>query len=55
MSKNDTFFSVLMGINTFEKLKEFEALVMNLKINVDAQNRLLRQATKIYCDACPII
>ncbi len=55
MSKNQSFYSVLYGINTFEKLKEFESLVMTLKINHDARNRLLRQATRIYCEACPII
>jgi len=55
MSKNDYFYSVLSGINTFDKLKQFEALVMTMNINADARNRLLRQATRIYCNACPAI
>lgn len=52
--KKQSFFKALHGIDSFDKLKEFEGMVMSLSINADARNRLLRQATEYFCKACPM-
>ncbi|WP_158513280.1 hypothetical protein [Aeromonas hydrophila] len=49
-----SIIKVLSEINSFDKLKEFEATVMKMKINYDLRNRLLRQATANFCNACPM-
>lgn len=53
-NKKQSFINALNGINSFDKLKEFEGMVMGLSINVDLRNRLLRQATENFCKACPM-
>lgn len=53
-NKKQSIFSALGGIDSFDKLKEFEGVVMGLRINTDLRNRLLRQATENFCKACPM-
>lgn len=52
--KKQSIFSALSCIDSFDKLKEFEGMVMGMSINADLRNRLLRQATKNFCNACPM-
>lgn len=53
-NKKHSIISVLSGIDSFDKLKEFEGMVMGMSINSDLRNRLLRQATENFCKACPM-
>lgn len=53
ITSKTTLFDAMNNITSFDALKAFEAAVMQMAINHDLRNRLLRQATENFCNACP--
>lgn len=53
MTNKSSLFQAMNNLTSWEALKDFEASVMNMNINADLRNRLLRQATENYINACP--
>lgn len=49
-----SFQKAITEITSFDKLKAFEAMVCKMSINHDLRDRLIRQATANFCNACPM-
>lgn len=45
----------IQNIHSFDDLKAFEARVSKMKINWTLRDKLIRQATENFINACPLI